>query len=126
MGTWCRDQSYNVHQERMGAKQNNSILSQCRTRRNSNHHLICHNNKYFCKSLLVSDLFFNFAANKDEFMQDNGFINDDERMDYRHHVFVEKRSGCLNSGLKVGCGFTLGIFFSLMMVYFWSSGSAGA
>ena len=58
-------------------------------------------------------------------MQDNGFINDDERMDYRHHVFVEKKGGCLNSGLKVGCGFILGIFFSMMMAYFWSSGPVG-
>ena len=58
-------------------------------------------------------------------MQDNGFINDDERMDYRHHVYVEKKNGCLNTGLKVGCGFILGIFFSLMAAYFWSSGSEG-
>lgn len=59
-------------------------------------------------------------------MQDNGFINDDECMDYRHHVYVEKKNGCLNTGLKVGCGFILGIFFSLMMVYFWSSGPVGS
>ena len=55
-------------------------------------------------------------------MQDNGFINDDERMNYDHHVYVEKKSGCLSNGLKVGCGFILGVIFTCMLGFFWSAG----
>lgn len=56
-------------------------------------------------------------------MQDNGFINDDGRANYDHHVYVEKKSGCLSNSLKVGCGFILGVIFSSMMAFFWSTKS---
>ena len=55
-------------------------------------------------------------------MQDNGFINDDGRSNYDHHVYVEKKSGCLSNGLKVGCGFILGVVFTCMIGFFWSVG----
>ena len=42
-------------------------------------------------------------------MQNN---NIDDQINYDHHVYIEKKSGCLGNSLKVGCGFVLGILFS--------------
>lgn len=44
-------------------------------------------------------------------------------MNYTHNVDVEKKSGCFGNALKVGCGFILGVFFTSILVFFWSAKS---
>ena len=56
-------------------------------------------------------------------MQNNNDFDEDGRVNYNHNVYVERKSGCLGNSLKVGCGFILGVIFTSMMAFFWSSKS---
>ena len=47
-------------------------------------------------------------------MQNN---NIDDQLNYDHHVYIEKKSGCFGNFMKVGCGFVIGVLFA---AYFFS------
>ncbi len=43
-------------------------------------------------------------------MQNNNNI--DDQLNYDHHVYIEKKSGCFGNFMKVGCGFVIGVLFA--------------